>query len=97
METQNEHNPFGYLGICINIGKEQLMCVLQIDLQGFVGPKVYVGIFLFADNVAAEMGGVVGLMQPRDRTVSNKSCGFYPERMIWGLFSPLRCLFFFSC
>lgn len=51
METQHEHNPFRYLGICINTGKERLMCTLQIALQGFVGPKVYVGILLFADRL----------------------------------------------
>ena len=49
MEMQNEHNPFRYLGVCVNTGKEQLTCMLQIALQGFVGPKVYAGILLFAD------------------------------------------------
>jgi len=61
METQNEHNPFGYLGICVNTGKEQLTQTLQIALQGFVGPKVYAGILLFADTLLLQL--VVWLAQ----------------------------------
>lgn len=49
METQNGHNPFRYQGIRINIGKGQLTHTLQIALQGFLGPEVYVVILLFAD------------------------------------------------
>lgn len=50
MET--EHNPFRCLGggcVCINTGMEQLS-TLQITLQGFAGPEVFVGIVLSADT-----------------------------------------------
>lgn len=49
METQNEHNAFRYLCVCINMGKKQLTSKLQIALQSFVGPKVYIRILLFAN------------------------------------------------
>lgn len=91
METGNENNPFRC--VHINMAMEQFNAPRTWFFRALQPRGLPWACVIGWYETAAGTGGVAGLMQTRDRAVSNESCRFYLKWMIWRCFSPLRHVF----